>query len=69
MLNSFLIIERVETFYRLQLSEFIRVYNVFHLHLLRKDFNNFLFKQIQKPPSLIITKKSKEYKLNNVENF
>ena len=44
MLNSFLITERVETFYRLQLSEFMKAHNVFHFHLLRKDLNNSLFR-------------------------
>ena len=42
MLSSFLIIERVETFYRLQLPKFMRVHDVFHPHLLRKDLNDFL---------------------------
>ena len=68
MLSSFLITERVETFYRLQLSEFMRIHDVFHSHLLWKDFNDLLPEQIQKPPSLIITKKSKEYELNDIEN-
>ena len=69
MLSSFLITEWVETFYRLQLSKFIRVHDVFHSHLLRKDLNDFLFEQIQELPSLIITKKSEKYELNEIENF
>ena len=68
MLNSFLITERVETFYRLQLPEFMRVHDVFHPHLLRKDPNDFLPEQIQEPPSPIITKKGEEYELNDIEN-
>ena len=68
MLNSFLITERVETFYRLQLSKFMKVHDVFHSHLLRKDFNNVLSEQIQESSSLIITKKSEEYELNDIEN-
>ena len=68
MLSSFLITERVETFYRLQLPEFMRIHDVFHSHLLRKDLNDFLLEQIQEPPSLIITKKSEEYELNDIEN-
>ena len=68
MLSSFLITERVGTFYRLQLSEFMRIHDVFHLHLLRKDLNDFLLEQIQEPPNLIITKKNEEYKLNDIEN-
>ena len=36
MLSSFLITERVETFYRLQLSKFMRIHDIFHSHLLRK---------------------------------
>ena len=68
MLNSFLITERVETFYRLQLSKFMKVHDVFHLHLLRKDFNDSLLEQIQEPSGLIITKKNEKYELNDIEN-
>ena len=68
MLSSFLIIERVETFYRLQLSEFIKIHDVFHSHLLRKDLNDFLLEQIQESSSLIIIKEDEKYELNDIEN-
>ena len=68
MLSPFLITERVETSYRLQLSKFMRVHDVFHLNLLRKDFNDSLFEQIQKPSGLIITKEDEEYELNDIKN-
>ena len=68
MLNSFFITERVGTFYRLQLSEFMRVHDVFHSHLLRKDLNDLLSEQIQESSGPIITKKSEEYELNDIEN-
>ena len=47
----------------------MKIYNIFHSHLLRKDFNDPLFEQIQKFSNLIIIKKRKKYKLNNIENF
>ena len=55
ILSLFLITERVEIFYRLQLSKFMRIYDVFHLYLLRKDLNDLLPEQIQELSSLIIT--------------
>ena len=69
MLNSFLTTERVETFYRLQLSKFMKIHDIFHPHLLRKDLNDFLFEQIQESPSSIITEKNEKYELNDIENF
>ena len=69
MLSPFLIIERVDIFYRFQLSKFMRVHNVFHSHLLRKDFNDFLFEQIQELSNLIITKENEKYELNDIKNF
>ena len=69
MLSSFLIIERIETFYRLQLPKFMKIYDVFHSHLLRKNFNDSLFERIQKSSSLIIIKKKEKYKLNDIENL
>ena len=44
MLIVFFIIEPVEIFYRLQLSEFIRIHDIFNLYLLQKDLDNFLLK-------------------------
>ena len=68
ILSSFFITERVETFYRLQLLKFMRIHDVFHPHLLRKDLNDSLLEQIQESSGLIITKKNEKYKLNDIEN-
>ena len=68
MLNSFPITERVGTFYQLQLPESMRVHDVFHPHLLRKNLNDSLPEQIQEPSGLIITKEGEEYELNDIEN-
>ena len=68
MLNSFFITERVEIFYKFQLSKFMKIYDLFHSYLLQKDLNDFLLEQIQKFSSFIIRKKSKKYALDNIEN-
>ena len=43
MLKLFSIKEKIETFYQLQLPDIIKVYDVFHSYLIRKDLDDFLF--------------------------
>jgi len=45
MLNSFQITESVDSFYKLKLSETMRIHDVFHSELLRSVVNDFLFDQ------------------------
>ena len=68
-LNSFLITEQIEIFYRFQLSKFIKLYEIFYSYLLRKDLNDSLFELIQEPLSFIITKENEKYELNDIKNF
>ena len=46
MMNSIFIIQRVEIFYRLRFPKFLKIYDVFHSHLLWKELNEFLSEQI-----------------------
>ena len=42
MLKFFSIKKKIETFYQLQLSNFMKVYDIFLFHLMRKNLNDFL---------------------------
>ena len=46
MLKLFSIKKKIETFYQLQLLNFIKIHNVFHSYFMRKNSNDSLFKQI-----------------------
>ena len=69
MLKLFSIKEKIGIFYQLQLLNFIKIYNIFYFHLMRKNLDTSLFEQIQKSSEFIIIKENKEYKLNNINNF
>ena len=60
MLGPFPIVKKVRTSYELQLPQTIKVYNVFHSNLLRKDLGNPLPGQIQEPLGPIVTADNKE---------
>jgi len=68
MLDSFLIIKKIEALYKLKLSTFIKVYNVFHSNLLRANLGDSLSNQIQESLEFIVTLKSKKYELNDILN-
>ena len=69
MLKSFSIKEKIEVLYQLQLSDFIKIHDVFHFHLIRKNSGNSLLKQIQESSEFIIIKEDEKYKLNDINNF
>ena len=68
MLGSFPIIDRAETFYRLELPDSMKIHLVFHPHLLRKDPRNPLPEQIQQSPKPTETPKGKEFDLIDILN-
>jgi len=41
MLDLFLIIKKIEVLYKLKLSTFMKVYNVFYFNLLRTNLDDF----------------------------
>ncbi len=69
ILSSFSIVNKTNIFYKLNLSLFIKIHNVFYINLLRKNFDNFLLNQVQKFFESIITFKSNKYELNDIFNF
>ena len=69
ILKFFSIKKKIGTFYQLQLFDFIKVYDVFHSHLMRKNSDNSLFEQIQELFKFIIIKKDEKYELNDIDNF
>ena len=56
MFDSFKIIFVIDSFYKLKLSEIIRIYNVFHSKLLSLIVINSLFKQKNFSLKVIIVK-------------
>jgi len=68
MLGPFLIIKKIEALYKLKLSTFMKVYNVFHSNLLRANLGNSLLNQIQESPRSIVTLKGEKYELNDILN-
>jgi len=48
MLDSFQIIDSVDSFYKLKLSDTMHIHDVFHSDLLRSAVNNFLSNQKNK---------------------
>jgi hypothetical protein len=55
--------------YQLNLSDSMKIHNIFHIFLLRKASNDSLFDQILKSSSSIIINEKEEYELNDVLNF
>ena len=69
MLKLFSIKEKIEAFYQLQLFDFMKIHDVFHPHLMRKNSDDSLPEQIQEFFEFIVIKKGEKYKLNDIDNF
>jgi len=68
MLGPFPITKKVGTSYQLDLPSSMKVHNVFHSSLLRKDPDNPLPGQIQEPPGPINTPEGEEWELDDILN-
>ncbi|SLM37987.1 Chromo domain-like [Lasallia pustulata] len=68
MLGPFPIVKKVGTSYELELPQTMKVHNVFHSNLLRKDPGDPLPGQIQEPPGPIITADGEEWDLADILN-
>ena len=68
ILKLFSIKKKVGIFYQLQLSDFMKVYDLFHFYLMRKDSDNLLLEQIQESFKSIIIKEDEKYELNDIDN-
>lgn len=66
MLGPFPVTKKVGASYELQLPVTMKVHNVFHPNLLRKDPDDPLPGQIQEPPGPIVTPEGDEWELEDV---
>ena len=65
-LNSFKMLQRMSNVYRLELSEIMRIHDVFHCWLLRKDLRDFLENQINEFSDSVIVNENLEWKVNDI---
>ena len=68
-LNSFKMTQRLNNFYRFELFEIMRIHDVFHCWLLRKDICDFFENQINKSSNSIIISENFEWEINNILKF
>ncbi len=69
MLDSFQIIDFVDSFYKLKLSETMRIHDVFHSELLHLVVNDFLFDQKNELSRSIVINDKDEWKIDDILNF
>ncbi len=69
MLDSFQIIESVDSFYKLKLSETMRIHDVFHSELLRSVVDDSLFDQKNESSKSIVINDEDEWKIDDILNF
>jgi len=69
MLDSFQIIDLVDSFYKLKLSETMRIHDVFHSELLRPAVNDSLPDQKNESSRSIVINDEDEWKIDDILNF
>ncbi len=69
MLDSFQIIESVDSFYKLKLSETMRIHDVFHSELLCSVVDDSLFDQKNESSKSIVINDEDEWKIDDILNF
>ena len=69
MLNSFQIIDSVDSFYKLKLSKTMHIHDVFHSELLRSVVNDSLSDQKNEFSRSIVINDEDEWKIDNILNF
>jgi len=69
MLDSFQIIESVDSFYKLKLSETIHIHDVFHSELLRSVVDDSLSDQKNEFSKSIVINDEDEWKIDDILNF
>ncbi len=68
MLNSFQIIDLVDSFYKLKLLKTMRIHDVFHSELLRLVINDLLFDQKNEFSKLIVINDEDEWEIDDILN-
>ncbi len=69
MLDSFQIIESVDSFYKLKLSETMHIHDVFHSELLRSVVDDSLSDQKNESSKSIVINDEDEWKIDDILNF
>ncbi len=69
MLDSFQIIESVDSFYKLKLSETMRIHDVFHSEFLRSVVDDSLSDQKNESSKSIVINDEDEWKIDDILNF
>ncbi len=69
MLDSFINLDFVDSSYKLKLSEFMHVHDVFYSDLLRSVVDNSLSDQKNESSRSIVIKDEDEWKINDILNF
>ena len=69
MLDSFQIIDLVDSFYKLKLLETMHIHDVFHSELLYLVVNDSLFNQKNESLKSIVINDEDEWEINNILNF
>ncbi len=69
MLNSFQIIESIDSFYKLKLSETMHIHDVFHSELLHSVVDDSLSDQKNESSKSIMINDEDEWKINDILNF
>ena len=66
MLDSFINLDLIDSSYKLKLSEFIHVHDVFHSDLLCSVVNDFLSDQKNESSDSIVINDENEWKINDI---
>ncbi len=69
MLDSFQIIESVDSFYKLKLSETMRIHDVFHSELLHSVVDDSLSDQKNESSKSIVINDEDEWEIDDILNF
>jgi len=69
MLDSFKVTDSVDFFYKLKLSDTMRIHDVFHSELLRSVVDNSLSDQKNEPSRSIVINDENEWKIDDILNF
>jgi hypothetical protein len=66
MLKSFKILKKRDSSYKLDLSNEMNIHSIFHISLLRKNFQNFILDQIISSSTSIIIDDEKEFDVEDI---
>ncbi len=69
MLELFKVLKKINTFFKLNFSSEMNIHSIFHIFLLRKDFNDSHLNQIILSSSSIIIDEKEKYDVENIVVF